>query len=190
MAIVYDSDDEKPNEKLDTKLQHDISEREKAKAKSDANNLSRTDKTRSDKFKDFLNNEESKTSTFAPSKKDIASKPVIQDQKVDRFSPIASTSRKRTLPISPSNKPQDSSLKKKKADEPISKETIYKPFAKLLEGVVLVISGIQVYVLNLCMCVLYPKYTVFRIQIEVIYAIRLLNWALNTSPTGTKAALI
>lgn len=154
MALVYDSDDEKPNEILDKKMQRDIAEQEKANIKSTTKNtdknkanskatddkeMSRTEKRSSEKFKDFLaddnskNNGSSKTTLNTP-------KATSSDAKNDRFSPIASTSsRKRSLLLeaTSSEKSRESPLKKAK------KEIVYKPFGKLLEGVVLVISGIQ-----------------------------------------------
>lgn len=160
MALMYDSDDEKPNENLEKKLQHDITERERANAKSstkvitdktnlkktDDKEMSRTEKRASEKFKDFLADDKPKTSGSSSTLVKTP-KPTSNDAKIaDRFSPVASTSsRKRSLLHEPtqSEKTQESPLKKAKVSAPIAKEVVYKPFGKLLEGVVLVISGIQ-----------------------------------------------
>lgn len=159
MALVYDSDDEKPNENLEKKLQRDIAEREKAKIKpttrvsdkpnptqkSEDKETSRTEKRTSEKFKDFLGDDQSKpnvsTATTVKTPKVLSS----DANKLDRFSPIASTSsRKRSiLEDRTPERSQESPLKKAKVSAPIKKETVYKPFGKLLDGVVLVISGIQ-----------------------------------------------
>lgn len=75
-----------------------------------------------------------------------------------------------------------------------AKNVIYKPFGKLLEGVVLVISGIQVSYLNLRYfrrqfssidCIIF-----FRIQIGQTSVIRLYEWAHDISPIGTQLAHI
>lgn len=160
MALMYDSDDEKPNENLEKKLQHDIAEREKAKSKtatkgtdkanvkkSDDKELSRTEKRISEKFKDFLCEDSSKpsgslTETLKTPKPSTSGVP-----KPDRFSPFASTSsRKRSLlseETSSETNREESPLKKAKVAKRIEKDIVYKPFGKLLDGVVLVISGIQ-----------------------------------------------
>lgn len=165
-AILYDSDDDKPNERLDRKLNHDRLEREKvaqAAAKktplpADVSNRSRTSERSADKFRDFLGNDDdddrraAAPTKTAPAPKTPLPKPKDTDatRKPDatRFTALVvatPSSRKRTISptaagpsaVAGSHTPV---LKKTRVDGP---PIAYKPFRKLLDGVVLVISGIQ-----------------------------------------------
>lgn len=174
-AIMYDSDDEKPNERLDRKLQHDRLEREKQaaavkttpanrklSADSAQQQRSRTTERSSSKFQDFLaadvvNVVVSTPTTASSSSAHRPASAATKTESNQRFSPIANTSMSRKRTLSPTGSvtaaaTQQTPLKKSRstyatavaAVAPVSRPVrTYKPFHKLLEGVVLVISGIQ-----------------------------------------------
>lgn len=200
-SLLYEPDDDKPNEKLDK-----IIEREKLKRKEESKN-SRTVERTSEKFKDFLTDEsgpskranstslsskhsdlgsiQSKPTNARPStsknieQKTPSTKPLHSYQSQSKSTdsrpstsntissnntvePKVDVGKKKTNPLTPSQEtpstsrsPATSSTIRKRPStsstltEPSSIkknkiEIIYKPLNRLLEGVVLVISGIQV----------------------------------------------
>lgn len=154
-SLVYDDEDDKPNAKWDRNLQRDLvaaaattsATTTAATVKQKQNAIAKDGKARTqpnDKFKVFLTDDEGlqeakKRSADEMRKKNDAvsntPKARIPLDVCKTPQPIASTSRMRSVsPTRPflthNNKPE--------------KSKVYKPFNKLLEGVVLVISGIQV----------------------------------------------
>lgn len=159
-AILYESDDEKPNERLDKKLNHDRrieeqqQQREKAARKpaaaataADVPRARGAAERTADKFRDFLGDD-----AAAASQTNTKTMPIAQQQEV-----VVPVSRKRTLspsvsgPVPPTSggatetPPKKTKvIEQRAAAEPEkTAERSYKPFKRLLEGVVLVISGIQ-----------------------------------------------
>lgn len=156
-AILYESDDDKPNERLDKKLNHDrrLEEKqldEKARKATDLASTSnvaqrsRTSERSSDKFRDFLDDDDIgkrkvTTTTKTPTRTD------------PKCNMLPTVSRKRTLSpgaaVPSTSTVAETPQKKNKVDSkgivagPAQKQRSFKPFKRLLEGVVLVISGIQ-----------------------------------------------
>lgn len=135
-ALLYTEDDDKPNEKLDKKLQRDKAERER----KDKSSKSRTQERTVDKFKDFISDD---SDEIKPKEIKTPKQQTRRDSQPStsintaRFSPIVkkTTPKRLSSPIQREPEP-----KKNKIEIP----KMYKPFNKLLEGIVLVISGIQV----------------------------------------------
>lgn len=154
--MVYDDEDDKPNEKWDRNLQRDLvsaaanaATTSAATVKQKQNAIARDGKARTqpnEKFKVFLTDDDEGSSSQETKKRSAdemrkKNDAVPNTQKartlVDAYKtpqPTASTSRMRSV------SPTRPVLTDKKPEKP----KVYKPFNKLLEGVVLVISGIQV----------------------------------------------
>lgn len=152
-ALLYTEDDDKPDKRMDKKLQRDKAERERKENAS----KSRTEDRTAGKFKVFLSDDSEKGKKIStdkncqrdskieikpkeittPKQKRDAQEPSSSGSKTTRYSPVAmkTTPKRLSSPIR-----HEPVLKKNKVE--VVKN--YKPFNKLLEGVVLVISGIQV----------------------------------------------
>lgn len=138
--LMYEEEDDEPNEKLDKiilkekeRLEREKNERKNAeKKRHGTKNGSPAQETNKNKFNDSDNKDPAAlaASTSEMSKNDL-SKLSISDES-DRSA--TSTSKRNSSPIIV---PPVKRMKQ-------TKERTYKPFHKLLEGVVLVISGIQV----------------------------------------------
>lgn len=118
-------------------MEQDKAERER-RDKRATGNTSRAVERTSEKFKDFVAEERPKkqlqhsNESPKPTSKDKA-----EHNQASWYSPVASTSNSRKRTLSPV--PSDTQCKSRKTIE-----RSYKPFSRLLEGVVLVLSGIQV----------------------------------------------
>ncbi|EDS37514.1 DNA-repair protein XRCC1 [Culex quinquefasciatus] len=159
-ALLYDKEDDKPNEKLERKLAEDRArkQREKdAKEERERRERSLSEKkkeklhdTSATKFKNFLFDEpetssEKKSSSEKDRRKDEEAK-----RSRDREKKSSPERKKRPTESSSGSRDRTSEIKKPKLDkdreedeERTRKPVTYKPFNKLLEKVVLVISGIQ-----------------------------------------------
>lgn len=170
-ALLYDKDDDKPNEKLERKLAEDRVRKQReidAKKEKEQKDRSFSEKkqnlhdTSSSKFKNFLFDEPEAKSSKEPPKKTISSEkepPKKTTSSDEKEAPKKERSRDREKsPEERKKRPKESSSsrergtsstkesKKPKYDEEEEKPkkpVTYKPFNKLLEKVVLVISGIQ-----------------------------------------------
>lgn len=168
-ALFYDKDDDKPNEKLERKLAEDRAQKQreidakKEKEQRERSFLEKKEKlhdTSATKFKNFLFDEpesspkESKESTKkTPSEKDRRKdaegnrsrdreKKSSPEERKKRPTESASGSRDRSSASTDRKKPRldkDQDREEESSRKPVT----YKPFNKLLEKVVLVISGIQ-----------------------------------------------
>lgn len=131
---MYEDEDDKPNEKLDKVIQK---ERERLeREKNDKRNSEKKHRNghagdgSKNKLKDSPSTNPPKTSKFDSPKNDSGKASVSNES--DRPSTSGSKRQSSPLPVPPVKKRRE------------TKERTYKPFYKLLEGVVLVISGIQV----------------------------------------------
>lgn len=146
--LMYDDDDDKPNEKLDKiilkekeRLEREKSERKNSEKKQDHNKNGRTLERSSSKSKDSSSNLASTSKTT----KNDSVKSSVDESKLDKKPvPLSNRNKRQSSPINVS------SVKRMKE----TKDRVYKPFNKLLEGVVLVISGIQVRVPHLSCCII------------------------------------
>lgn len=139
--LMYEDEDDKPNEKLDKVIlkEKERLERVKNEKKNSEKKGSKNTSEISKIKKDIVDNDPTSAmaSTSKTSKND--SKPSVsndskRNNKIDRPASSSNGNKRQSSPISIPE------VKRMKA----SKEPVYKPFHKLLEGVVLVISGIQV----------------------------------------------
>lgn len=154
MDLLFGEEDDKPNEKFEKKLQKDKERREKELEESSkgSKRLSTSaidnkstkkmkldedvPKTPKDSDKDRKRNE----STPGSSRKESSTPGTSKAKKHESTPGTSKTDRKEK-----SKSPQ----KRMKVDENYNqKDIVYKPFHKLLEGVTIVISGIQVRFLN------------------------------------------
>lgn len=139
--LMYEDEDDKPNEKLDEiilkekeRLEREKSEKKNSEKKA-GNKKEYSLEVNKNKLKDVVDNESNSSlaSTSKMSKNDAKPHSVSDESKsTDR--PSASKNKRQSSPI-------DVPVVKRMKE---TKEPVYKPFYKLLEGVVLVISGIQV----------------------------------------------
>uniref|UniRef100_A0A1Q3F068 Putative dna repair protein n=1 Tax=Culex tarsalis TaxID=7177 RepID=A0A1Q3F068_CULTA len=161
-ALLYDKDDDKPNEKLERKLAEERARKQReadAKAPKEQRERSLSEKkeklhdTSASKFKNFLFDEPEASSEKKPRKDEEAKR--SRDREKQQRSPErkkrpteSSSSRERTSAAgTESKKPKLDKLEldrdRDREVESKRKPVTYKPFNKLLEKVVLVISGIQ-----------------------------------------------
>ncbi|XP_058822954.1 DNA repair protein XRCC1 isoform X2 [Topomyia yanbarensis] len=191
-ALLYDKEDEKPDEKMEKKLAEDRARQQKEKSAKENNEKEKREHSKlekkeklhdssSSKFNDFLFEEtsasisknETKTREIGKTEMSPASTKFSNDQ---HSTSSGKNERKRTEPNETHKRDEDKGERKKRPSEsPASKDrsnnderskkkklklqssdeeeenkghkkrlpAIYKPFNKLLENVVLVISGIQ-----------------------------------------------
>lgn len=160
--LLYDDNDDQPNEAADRKLKRDRDAREarvaQEKAKEEKKIKAKQEATK-DKKADSKAIEEKKNKAKEDATKDKkadnkASTSRTEDRTSDRFkdflnddvvptTPVAGPSRKRLSTPPPVR--TETPCKKKRNDKTAkNKKTKTKPFQTLLNGVVLVISGIQV----------------------------------------------
>lgn len=181
-SLVYDDEDDKPNAKWDRNLQRDLVAAAKQKQSASAKDgKARTQPN--DKFKVFLTDELSssqeakkRTADEMRKKKEPVSNAAIAQTPLaagKTAQPTASTSHKNASPTRPI-------LTDKKPE----KEKVYRPFNKLLEGVVLVISGIQVRSSLLILWRSLRFFFFFRIHLEANCVIKRWQWAPNINPIG------
>lgn len=126
--LLYSKDEEEPNDKIDKIMERKMKERKEKEAKSE--------KERTPKAK--MKQDESKRSN-KKDKKEIGS-PRPLDISVNTPS---SSSRKQGSKVSESNRKRKTNGEIKNGSKRSKKQNAAKPFAQLLEGVTLVISGIQ-----------------------------------------------
>lgn len=153
-SLVYDDEDDQPNAKWDRNLQRDLvaaattaANTTTASAKLKQNTIARDGKARTqpnDKFKVFLTDDEGSSSQ--ETKKRSADEMRKKNDTVSNTPKalISSASCKTPQPTAGTSRQYASPMRPVLTDNNLDKLKLYKPFNKLLEGVVLVISGIQV----------------------------------------------
>lgn len=137
--LMYEEEDDEPNEKLDKvilkereRLEREKNEKKKSEKKQNVHKKeSPAQEVKKNKFKDS-DKKDSSSASASERAKNVLSKLSISDES---DGPSTSTSKRNSSPIL-----VPPPVKRMKP----TKERTYKPFNKLLEGVVLVISGIQV----------------------------------------------
>jgi DNA-repair protein XRCC1 len=155
-GLVYEDEDDEPNEKLQKKLDKDKSTKDQEKT-SKPKLLVMREKSPAgkSKFSSFIDDELPTSSPKASSKssssdkKHSSSKHSPSSSKHSSSSRHSSSSSKHHSSSSPSKKPSSSSSHKRTPDKsssssnkkPDPKNVTYKPFDKLLEGVVFAFSG-------------------------------------------------
>lgn len=180
--LMYEDEDDVPNEKLDKiilkereRLEREKNEKKNSEKKKNVHSSAAPAlEANKNKLKDSVDGADSSPSSSKMSKTDSSS------SKAD----VASTSRTKRQ-SSPIRAPPVKKLKE-------TKERTYKPFNKLLEGVVLVISGIQVCIdehltdepTQLTFSFLY------RTQREPIFDDKHWKWVPNINQTGRDRAPI
>lgn len=138
--LLYEDEDDAPNEKLDKIIQKEKErlEREKnekkdaEKKRSEKKNGPADERIKKTQSKDSADKDRPSTSKGA---KDDKSKQASERKQSESPAPGTSKNKRQSSPI------RDVVAVKKLKE---TKDRKYKPFHKLLEGVVLVISGIQV----------------------------------------------
>lgn len=125
--LMYEDEDDKPNEKLDKIIQ-----KEKERLEREKNEKKNSEKNSEKNRNNNKRHDSTSSSTSKASKNDSVRVSASNDS--HRSAASTSKTKRQSSPISAPP------VKKMKE----TKERTYKPFHKLLEGVVLVISGIQV----------------------------------------------
>lgn len=129
-GLVYEDEDDEPNEKLQKKLDKDQERKEKDQKKPKLLTMRDKSPSRSDsKFASFINDDSPSTSSSSTRHKSTP----------DRSKPSFSSSSSKKS--SPKKSPRHEKETKTKPAQPSTKTVTYKPFHKLLEDVVLVFSG-------------------------------------------------
>jgi DNA-repair protein XRCC1 len=149
-GLVYEDEDDEPNDKLQKKLDKDKSTKDQEK-KPKLLVMREKSPAGKSKFSSFIDDDlatsSPKASTSSSSdKKHSSSKHSPSSSKHSSSSRHSSSSSKHQSSSSPSKKPSSSSSHKKTPEKSSDKKSdpknvTYKPFDKLLEGVVFVFSG-------------------------------------------------
>lgn len=148
---MYDEEDDRPNVKLEKKINRDRQHNETEEDKKKSNDKNKSEKPKkitdsSSKFRNFIDDDVPQSSGLPkqsntnhdqskPKKNQHSSETLKENQKTSHPRSPSKCPKRLSSPVT---KPQVASSKK------IKREIKYKPFHKLLEGVTMAISGIQV----------------------------------------------
>lgn len=183
--LMYEDEDDKPNERLDKIIvkERERLEREKNERKNSDDKKRNSKATKAGVATDDRSGASSSQVTAkTASKNDTPNRP-SSSRESDR-----PTAKRQSSPVAAVTPPP---VKKVKS----TRERTYRPFRKLLDGVVLVISGIQVSVDSMwtvqptLSLTLFPL-SDFRIPLGPIFDNRRWRWEQSTNQTGKRRARI